>query len=412
MKIFLVLSTVIFLLYSCEDQSIDPEKVIYPYALQSYREDGQIIIKWQLPAIIMQYSLNVKNDNAVTAEKLELYISEADTTQFHWITEVNLNGNGYVYPENKTGKDYFFIMKCSAKGAYPSFSNIAWVNGGSNKQAEKLFDLPLDHNFNLWEIGSDDKHLIYSRNTDENYCCDTKVFAYDFQTETEESFYQKYYMPSLSIDGNKMAYVSYFEADIFALPYNLGMLEFDTDEIKQLTFGYNNYQFPLWTIDGESIFYLSPNQAVHAAWDLNQFSLDNNLATVIIAAETMPVKGKPMSVSSKNGLLAFTARENTQMGDIYFYDLVSKSIIEFEDAEWDAYNPSFSPNGDYLAFLSTRSGKREIWVKNLQNNQYFQMTGEYQVYPQGKLLWTKDNKILFKAIGLENDGVFSVDFKL
>lgn len=414
MKSFIILSLLTLLLCACEDESIDLDKFIYPVSLKSSRAEGRIILEWQLPIILFnEESLNYLNPNSITAERYELYVSETDTTKFQWITEVNLNADSFIYPENISDKDYYFIMKCSAKGAYPSFSNIVWVQGGSNQKAEKLFELPLDHHFDLWDLTSDDQQLIYSRNTNENYCCDTKVFSFDFLTETEELFYQKNKMPSLSFDENYLAFVSSFAADTFPEPYNLGTHDFNTNEITQLTTGHNNYQYPTWSKDGKWIFYLSPNEAVHNAWNVFQISLDNHEKTLIIDAETMPVKGKAMSVSSKNGVLAFTARENTYNGDIYFYDVVSKNIIEFEQSEWDAYNPAFSPNGDFIAFLSTRSGKEEIWVKNLQNDQYYQMTGSENIYPLGKLLWKKDNsKIIFRANGKEDDGVFSVDFKL
>ncbi len=70
--------------------------------------------------------------------------------------------------------------------------------------------------------------------------------------------------------------------------------------------------------------------------------------------------------------------------------------IEIESV-WNDSNPSYSPDGKYLAFLSTSSGKSEIWLKDFSSGSLIQLTGEEDQYIESELTWSHDRqKIYFK----------------
>jgi len=78
-------------------------------------------------------------------------------------------------------------------------------------------------------------------------------------------------------------------------------------------------------------------------------------------------------------------------------------------SQWSDFCSAYSPDGNTIAFISNRSGLKEIWAMNLRTNKLSQITGstEFRVYEglfSGKIEWsTSGNKILFTG---NNEGSF------
>jgi tricorn protease len=62
-----------------------------------------------------------------------------------------------------------------------------------------------------------------------------------------------------------------------------------------------------------------------------------------------------VSWSPDGNLLAFGAATSRSTSNIHLYDVSSQSIRVLGNAEFDDWNPSFDPEGKYLAFLSVRA---------------------------------------------------------
>ncbi len=64
--------------------------------------------------------------------------------------------------------------------------------------------------------------------------------------------------------------------------------------------------------------------------------------------------------------------------------------VEYTKADKSSFAPAFSPNGEYLAFLSARSGKNQIWRMRLMGGEAEQLTdvkkgvGRFQWSPDGQ----------------------------
>ncbi len=63
--------------------------------------------------------------------------------------------------------------------------------------------------------------------------------------------------------------------------------------------------------------------------------------------------------------LAFTARDERNVFDIFVIDLRTNQVARVTQDQGNNEEPSFSPNGRMLVFSTTRSGSRQLVVSNL-----------------------------------------------
>ena len=82
--------------------------------------------------------------------------------------------------------------------------------------------------------------------------------------------------------------------------------------------------------------------------------------------------------------------------------------LDFNDV-----SPCDSPDESHIAFFSDRTGRDEIWLKDIQHNEYHQLTGNEKGYPKGRFVWAKDStKIYYTGYYNEEYGVFTIDLEL
>jgi Tol biopolymer transport system component len=397
-----LLLLVFFLFFACEKEEIDPNKRVLPAYIHTSRQTNSIQINFDLPGTVYNKTSFIYMPNTIFANRYELYLSEGDTLDFQFLSEVHLEDNFFLYPENESGRDYFFRLKCSIKGANPAYSNVAWVKGGQNNDIMKLFDIPDGYAFELGDISQDGKSLLYSKSGN--------VISYNMDTENENLLVEAARRPKFSPDEKFMLFTSNFGDFSTPWPSNLGILDMATKEIQQLTTGTNEVQNPLFSIDGKSIYYW--NTPYQQADSFVEYNLETKEARTLISPDREWYIQVPLSLSANGALISFEARNEQSNAGIYTLDLKTLAIQPIEQTLWSEYNASFSPDGNYLAFLSNRSGYDELWVKNLSTSEIYQLTGFNGLYPlNGTLLWNvESSKIIFKAYMEESYGLYMIDY--
>lgn len=393
-------------LLSCNEEKIDPDKYVMSVVLQASRDADQIKLQWYSPLILYSRTQNyIYNPNAVAAERYELFVSENDTINFILLDEITLDQNEYIYPENVSGKKYFFKIKNYARGVNPTFSNKIWIMGGAESEITMIVNGQENYSLQLCDLSPDNKSLIYSIN-DENI---DKLISFDIITGSKFVLTEKAEHASYASGGDLIAFISNFGMNASPQPTNMGIISQSNLEINQITTGNNVIQFPDWSLDDLSIFYLNVDQNFSNPWQLEQYQLPEGNSKVLINANELLITDRPISAKYSPDQIYFTAYNNAETEGIYEYHLIYESIIEIEQTPWSEFAPALSPNGNYLAFISDRSGREEIWVKDLESEKYYQITADFDGYPQGKLAWSNDNSNLyFKGYYQQSNGIFKV----
>jgi TolB protein len=174
-------------------------------------------------------------------------------------------------------------------------------------------------------------------------------------------------MPAAAPDGSKIAFTSYAYG-------NPGILIFSVDPVRRLPF-YNQVASmnatPDFTPDGKQIVYSSTASGwaqIYAA-DLNGSNLRR-----ISSSRAIEVEPK---VNPKTGAeLAFVSgRSGPQQ--IYRMSMDGANVERLTPGEGEASNPSWHPDGQFLAYSWTRgyaAGKFNIFVMDVASRRYTQLT--------------------------------------
>ncbi|MEM7679282.1 MAG: translocation protein TolB, partial [Myxococcota bacterium] len=78
--------------------------------------------------------------------------------------------------------------------------------------------------------------------------------------------------------------------------------------------------------------------------------------------------------SPRGDLIAFTARDERNVFDIFTVNPDTKEIRRLTQDQGNNEEPSFSPDGNLIAFTSTRQRKSQIWVMALDGSNQTRIT--------------------------------------
>lgn len=173
--------------------------------------------------------------------------------------------------------------------------------------------------------------------------------------------------PAVSPDGTKIAFTSYAHG-------NPGIFIFSADTGGRLPF-YNQRASmnatPDFTPDGKRIVYSSTASGIAQIYVANLNGTDFHRISSSRAIEVEP------KINPKNGTeIAFVSgRSGPQQ--IYMMNIDGANVTRLTPGEGEASNPSWHPNGQFLAYAWTRgyaTGNFNIFVMDVATRKYDQLT--------------------------------------
>jgi TolB protein len=175
--------------------------------------------------------------------------------------------------------------------------------------------------------------------------------------------------PAISPDGTKLAFTSYARG-------NPAIFMFSVDPVRNLGFynqrGASVTETPSFTPDGKQIVYSS--SAGDACCRIYIANLDGSGFRPLTSGHFIDVEPK---VNPKTGgEIAFVSgRSGPQQ--IYRMNMDGADIERLTDGTGEASNPSWNPNGQFLAFSWTRgfaAGKWNVFIMDVATRKYTQLT--------------------------------------
>jgi Tol biopolymer transport system component len=192
------------------------------------------------------------------------------------------------------------------------------------------------------------------------------------------------YSPRVSPDGRFIAVrFSLANDDIF-------IYDVARDAYTRLTFEPGDEWDPVWSPDGRKIYYAwSPS---HGDQRLVTRPADGSGEPRVLAKDTLPIIPGSISADGK-WLVARTATPETK-GDITLFSLVDGARRELVKTPFDEYQPRFSPDGRWIAYVSEESGTPQVYIRATQPG-----GGKWQISKEDGFspLWAPDGRVLYFA---------------
>jgi serine/threonine-protein kinase len=200
---------------------------------------------------------------------------------------------------------------------------------------------------------------------------------------------RSYSNPRLSPDGGRVAVtVATLEQS------TIWIFDLVREALVRLTFD-GQHGWPVWSRNGREVVYASNRSGT--SWDIYRKSTDGTGVEASILIK--PLLQIPHAVATESGLLALT-----EIGPSSFHTaMISMRDGALKMKAKNAWTPSLSPDGRWLAYTSNDAGRYEVYVQPTSGAE-----GRWQISMEGGVepVWSASGSELFYRHG---DHVLAVD---
>ncbi len=148
-----------------------------------------------------------------------------------------------------------------------------------------------------------------------------------------------------------------------------------------------NNRFPVWSPDGEWVFFRSDRGGNNDIWKRRA---DRSLDAELVLDTEAPVR--PSSISDDGEMLLFVSgpQESRDVG-ILALDTGDTELLVDTAANEDW--PSFSPDGRFFAFMSGETGQYEVYVREVSSGRTFPVSTSTR--GGGFPLWSRNGREIY-----------------
>ena len=202
--------------------------------------------------------------------------------------------------------------------------------------------------------------------------------------------------PIFSPDGTKIAFLR----EKNPISMFLFVLDLKNNNTRQITTDYLTINGFDWAADGKSIVYSSNKTGIYKLWSVNIESLKNQLLPVSDDQMVMPK-------IAENGQIIYSKIQDEV--NIWSYSLSSKTASTWRSTKKLDLNPSPSPDGSKVAFVTNRTESYQLWTSDKDGNNPVMITnfkGQYINTPR----WSNDSKyIIFQGSDKGQTDIYRVN---
>lgn len=249
----------------------------------------------------------------------------------------------------------------------------------------------------------DGQHLVYSDLTDQHALVEVEIETgitrrltppYDL-TKDIRDFYPRY-----SADGKHIAYAhftSHGSSDLYVLDKSSG-------KIRQLTHDQADIRGITWIPDRRHLVFASDRDGSSLLWTIDAFSGD---APRLLPSDSAHVL-EPASGPSSDWLVYVDSEENWALRryEVTPSGLRKDSWILPTNAR--NHEPTYSPDGRHIAFVSDRSGHWAVWMADSDGTHLTKLTS-FEGHWMGAVSWSPDGtRLVFDARPKGNSNLFMV----
>ncbi|WP_215231947.1 TolB-like translocation protein [Dyadobacter linearis] len=413
----LFLITLLFL-YACKEEAIDPSKRVRPVGLQITVSGSEYQLSWEGISIIC-YMLPCPDIADVEAEEYEIQIAADELGPFQTYRTVRADQKSINIPTAGRGGQLVARIVSKAKGAPPVSSDPVMATSGPLSQSAFYPGFGTSDLVTGGAVTPDGKTALYSvamvqapgQNLSPLYLAELE----NEQITSRKLITREGFRPAFSDDGKQVAYLSPTEKGVVIYTVATGVTRTLPAENLDQLYGLT------WSPDGNWLAFPTVTEEEGRLWKMP-------VAGGAPVPLTPPMRFRDLNSFrqanidwSPNGRHIAVSRTRSDGGKhvrfaISLYATDGSGEQKFFETQpgWIDTNPSFSPDGKQLAFLSSRANPSfisySLWVRDLTTGKVRRVellpdlipSDDYQ--PQ----WQGNEKLIFLGTQRGKRGYFSV----
>ncbi|NHE58705.1 TolB-like translocation protein [Cyclobacterium plantarum] len=402
---------ILFSFFGCEEKWDDPipEGAVLgtPFLISSIMEDGNVMLTWNISRLTTWF-----HPTTVEGSSYEVFAKFPGSTDFTRIASLNADHMTYLVGNSEYGQPHEFYVTAHRAGQTTRSNRIMTVPHPI-PEYKTLMELeswdPLYHpkinlqgtklafitNYRWTEAGQDFMTL--------------SLFLLDIVSGQTDLVKLDSYHPQWSADGRKVIFATTEGLSQTAqgyTPSHLLTFDVETKVIDPVIEDRHQQMFPSFGKEENSVLFLSDSLE---RGKMGLWKSDNEGITHLLwPSFQLPEHGAGlplttgMDASNLKDIVALdhlSTVENRSVYNIYtveFGDQVQKH--EFVGSPWNDMSPVFSPaNENILAFVSDRSGTRQVWTFNSSSGKLNQVSFFQDIDRIGSdtsLSWTDQGRSL------------------
>lgn len=422
-RFLIVFVIALFLFGNCKKEEFAEENDgMWIPQLSGQRMKNSVLLDWYKPRF---YPMNIIPPHFVNPDFTDIYFSLSMESGFKKIKTVKGEITSIAIENLSNGIAHYFYVVLRKKG----FDNLESGKIMIIPSEEEIINHIYEDKRNTLGLGAVKNGISEIAFTNWNFkwseagkdFIEAAVLIY-MVSENKISVLDTFsYSPVWSPDGNSLIYVTN-KKEIAVdghRPSHLVVYQLMEKRFLHFPDGNNEIRYPDWKDAGESVVYVkNPGTSGTEIWEMK---LETGTKTRLVqnnpfSDNTLLNPDKP-DVSPDNKYVFFDAAHSTDHGgplSIWKYSFQTKTQELVFQTEWDDSNPAVSPSGEKLAFVSNRSGEENIWIYDLKNKKFSQITGTKQFYIRkglGRITWVDDNTIAFAGSVDEWEGILTVSVR-
>jgi len=402
----------IFTLLSCEKQYEDaiPEGAILgsPNLVSNLNEEGRVMLYWDISRFCQGWSC----DPVVEGSSYEVFVKLPGESDFVGIERLGEEENEYMVPNTEYGKAYEFYVTSRRAGQIAT-SNTVMIVPNPFPEFETVMELESWNAMYFPKVNIQGDKVAYISDyrwteSGQEYGV-SSLFLKDLITGDTEMIRKRCYHPQWSRDGSQLIYGTTEGLNQITqgyTPIHLEMYDLESKEISLLKGGMHHNYFPTFAKDNESILFLSDSleKGEFGLWRLKKNGNSEVLLPQIKQGGQISTLAyfTSMDASSRTDLVSIDILKelgNRFIYNIYSFDLnFGAQMRDLVISPWNDISPSFSPSGENsLAFVSDRSGRRQVWVLDISSGKLKQVSflkDDLYISSNGNISWVDQGRSL------------------
>lgn len=319
---------------------------------------------------------------------LEIHVMGVNGDNLHPLTDHPAEDN-----EPSWSPDGQYILFSSYRD---DFSEIYIVNASGGSPRRLTTDAGVDNYAPAWS--PDGQHIVFV--TAGNGYSEIYVMGADGSNQrvllsVDEAFLGS---PTWSPDGQFIAYDLTRNNEKAAIQ----IVDVNGQSVRQLTSPDSEAKWPSWSTPKSSGLITIPGMTPRGSRIV--FIRDLDLYIQNTTGDTSPrlliSTGETYEPDISGDRIVYSSARNNRYLDIFLYDLISNREYQLTTHDAQDRHPSFSPDGQRVAFASDRSGNWDIYIINSDGSNLVQVTyaSSFEYAPT----WSPDGRFL--AYQSDRDG--------